>query len=224
MLYCSWYMARDVCNSYFSFWAIFCLITHLTAKKIKISKKWKEHSEISPLYTNVLKIMIICYTVPEIWCMTDVIVIFHFGLFFALNPPPHPHSPPPPYSQKIKISIKWEKLLERSLFYTCVPKIMIRWCTVPEIWCATDGWTDGWKKWHIEVGAPPKKSWWLKKYTRTLKTSTHTPDKQKQDMEPWNIILSQRNGSPLTHKLIISQMDKRLAITVQSLVLAFIRT
>ena len=24
--------------------------------------------------------MIICYTVPEIWCMTDVIAIFHFGL------------------------------------------------------------------------------------------------------------------------------------------------
>ena len=42
----------------------------------------------------------------------------------------------------------------------CVPKIMIRWCTVPEIWCATDGQadgqTDGWKKWHIEVGAPPE--------------------------------------------------------------------
>ena len=28
--------------------------------------------------------MIICYTVPEIWCVTDVIVIFHFGIFFAL--------------------------------------------------------------------------------------------------------------------------------------------
>ena len=26
--------------------------------------------------------MIIGYTVPEIWCMVDVIVIFHFGLFF----------------------------------------------------------------------------------------------------------------------------------------------
>ena len=29
---------------------------------------------------------------------------------------------------------------------------MIRWCTAPEIWCATDGQTDGrtdgWKKWH----------------------------------------------------------------------------
>ena len=24
--------------------------------------------------------MIICYTVPEIWRVTDVIVIFHFGL------------------------------------------------------------------------------------------------------------------------------------------------
>ena len=31
---------------------------------------------------------------------------------------------------------------------------------VPEIWCATDGqtdrWMDRWKKWHIEVGVPPK--------------------------------------------------------------------
>ena len=31
--------------------------------------------------------MITCYTVPEIWHMTDVIVIFHFRLFFALLPP-----------------------------------------------------------------------------------------------------------------------------------------
>ena len=34
--------------------------------------------------------MIICYTVPEIWHVTDVIVIFHFGLFFALLPPNSP--------------------------------------------------------------------------------------------------------------------------------------
>ena len=34
--------------------------------------------------------MIICYTVPEISCMTDVIVIFDFGLFFALLPPNSP--------------------------------------------------------------------------------------------------------------------------------------
>ena len=50
-------------------------------------KKWKKSLEISSFYTSLLKIMIICYTAPEIWCRTDVIVIFHFGLFFALLPP-----------------------------------------------------------------------------------------------------------------------------------------
>ena len=29
--------------------------------------------------------MIIPYTIPEIWCVTDIIN-FHFGLFFALLP------------------------------------------------------------------------------------------------------------------------------------------
>ena len=36
--------------------------------------------------------MIICYTVPEIWHVTDVIVIFHFGLFFALLTPNIPEN------------------------------------------------------------------------------------------------------------------------------------
>ena len=36
------------------------------------------------------------------------------------------------------------KCLEISSFYTCVPKIMIWWCAVPEIWCMTDIRTDGW--------------------------------------------------------------------------------
>ena len=34
--------------------------------------------------------MVICYTVPEIQRVTDVIFIFHFGLFFALLPPYNP--------------------------------------------------------------------------------------------------------------------------------------
>ena len=33
VLYYSWDMARDTCNCYFSFWAIFCPFTPLTAKK-----------------------------------------------------------------------------------------------------------------------------------------------------------------------------------------------
>ena len=59
-------------------------------------------------------------------------------------------------AKKIKILKKWKKCMEISSFYTCVPKIMVRWHTIPEIWCATGRWTDRWKKWHIEVGAPPK--------------------------------------------------------------------
>ena len=48
------------------------------------SKKKKKSLETSSFYNGAPKIMIIWYTVPEIWCMTDVIVIFHFGLFFSL--------------------------------------------------------------------------------------------------------------------------------------------
>ena len=85
MPYCSWDMACDRCN-YFSFWTIFCPFTPLTARKMKIKKKRKKLREILSFYTRVPKIMIIWYTVPEIWPVTDVIV-FHFGLFFALLPP-----------------------------------------------------------------------------------------------------------------------------------------
>ena len=71
MLYCSWDMACDRCNCYFSFWAIFCPFTPLTAQKIKILKKWKKGLVISSFYICVPKIMIRWCTVPEIWCATD---------------------------------------------------------------------------------------------------------------------------------------------------------
>ena len=66
-------------TDYFSFWATFCPFTPLTPQNTK-----KKHLEISLFYTSVPNIMIICYNVPEIGLMTDVIVMFHFGLFFAL--------------------------------------------------------------------------------------------------------------------------------------------
>ena len=81
MRYGAWQMYS---NCYFSFWVIFCPFTPQRPKKSKIFKKWKKCLEISLFYTSVSKIMIICYTVPEIWRVTDVIVIFHFGLVFAL--------------------------------------------------------------------------------------------------------------------------------------------
>ena len=53
-------------------------------------KRKKKPRDVSWFYTGEQTIMIIWYTVLEIWPMTDVIVIFHFGLFFALLPPNSP--------------------------------------------------------------------------------------------------------------------------------------
>ena len=50
----------------------------LKNENIKNEKNPKSSSKISPFYTSVPKIMI-CYTVPEIWCMRDVIFIFILG-------------------------------------------------------------------------------------------------------------------------------------------------
>ena len=88
MMYGCCDMERDRRN-FLSFWTIFCLLTPLKTRKIKILKKWKKRLKILSFYTNVPKIMIICYTVPEIRCVTDVI-IFYFGLYFALLPPKRP--------------------------------------------------------------------------------------------------------------------------------------
>ena len=84
-----WFLRYINCNrqNFLSYWDIFCPFTPLTAQKVKISEKWKKHHmNISSFYTTVSKIMIIGYTVPEIWCMTDVMVTFHFGLFLPFYP------------------------------------------------------------------------------------------------------------------------------------------
>ena len=58
---------------------------------MKISEKLKKPLERPSFYTIVPKIMIIGFTIPEIWHVTDVIAIFHFGLFVVLlAPPPSP--------------------------------------------------------------------------------------------------------------------------------------
>ena len=128
MLHCPWDMVRDGCN-YFSFWATFYPFTTLTARKIHL-KNWKNCLEISSFYISVPKIMMIWHTVPEIWCVKDVIVISHFGLFFSLLSPWQP--------EISKLKEKQKKRLEISSFYICVPKFMIRWCTFPEICCVAD--------------------------------------------------------------------------------------
>ena len=60
MLHCSWDMACVGCNCYFPFWAVFSPFAPLN----------------SPKNENFTR-----------RCVTDAIVIFHFGLFFALLTP-----------------------------------------------------------------------------------------------------------------------------------------
>ena len=89
MMYGSSDIVRDRFNCYFSFWALSCLFTALTTQKIKIFKKWKKYPDISSFWICLPKIMIRWCTVPEIWCVTDVIIL-HYELFFALWDPNRP--------------------------------------------------------------------------------------------------------------------------------------
>ena len=61
----------------------------LTTKKSKFRENKKKKQQklgdiISPKCTKYHDH--ICYTVPEIWYVIVVIIIFHFGLFFPLLP------------------------------------------------------------------------------------------------------------------------------------------
>ena len=44
VLYCSWDMARDACNFYFSFWAIFALLPPNSRKNQNQKKKFEQTS------------------------------------------------------------------------------------------------------------------------------------------------------------------------------------
>ena len=81
-----------------SFWTVFCpfappsppLPLTPTSQKIKILKNWKKHLEQSSFYTSAPKIMTICYSVPSIWHVKNLIVIFilgYFLLFYLFNSP-----------------------------------------------------------------------------------------------------------------------------------------
>ena len=83
MRYGSWDMESQT-KCFLILFSHFCPFTRLTTQKIKNLKEKKLGDII--IYTSAAKI-ITCYTVPEIWHVTDVIVVFHFGLIVAFLPP-----------------------------------------------------------------------------------------------------------------------------------------
>ena len=84
MMYGSYDMKHDKHN-FLLFWTVFGPFTLLTTQKNQNFENLKKMSADIINLHKCTKIMIMCYTVPEIWHVTDVIVIFHFGLFFALS-------------------------------------------------------------------------------------------------------------------------------------------
>ena len=144
-------MARDGCNCYFSFWAFFALLPPQQPENENLKTMKKKIPEISSFYTSAPKIMTICYTFPEIWHVTYAVITFHFGLFLYFYPP------------NSTISKKWKNTRSYHHFTHVYPKFWLD--DVQFLRCVadgrtdrrTDGQTDRRKKWHIEVGAPPKK-------------------------------------------------------------------
>ena len=149
-------------QNFLSFLTVFCPFNPLKPQKIKIWKNaWRYH-HFTQMYQKSWSYATL-FLWYNVWRMQLLFFILGFLYPFTLLT-----------TQKIKVLKKWKMRLGRSSLYTCVPKIMIIWCTVLKIWCATDrrtdgrteAWTDdqtdgrrdGQKKWHIEVGTPPKTS------------------------------------------------------------------
>ena len=88
MMHGSWDIKCD--RQFFFILDFFLPFYPLTAQKIKKWKKWKKHLGITSFYKSVSKIIIICHNVLEIWHVTDVIAVFHFGQFLAFYSPNNP--------------------------------------------------------------------------------------------------------------------------------------
>ena len=76
-----------ICYTFSEIWCVKdAVMFHFGHFYQNLKENEKKSLEVPSFYKSVPKIMTIWITVPDIWHTTDVIVIFHFGLFFALLP------------------------------------------------------------------------------------------------------------------------------------------
>ena len=84
-----WFPRYQLQQTYFFFCHLrpfFPHFTPLTAQKLKSSKNEKNTRRYHH-FPQVYQKSWSCYTVPEVWHVIGVIVVFHLGLIFALLPP-----------------------------------------------------------------------------------------------------------------------------------------
>ena len=102
-------------------------ITKIKKNIKKIKKNTQRYDYFIPVYqqSSWYDLKFLRYRVLD---RLELVIMVHFLPFY----------PPPLKTQKIRILKEWKKLLEKSSFYTSVPKTRIIWGTVPEIRSETD--------------------------------------------------------------------------------------
>ena len=110
MIYGSWNIRCDR-HKFLSFWATFCLFTHLTSQKIKILKLRKTPGDIIILQICTINDNLLMH---GSWDMERDRQ--NFLLLWTIFCPFTPL-----WTQKMKILKKWKKHFEILSFYTCLP-------------------------------------------------------------------------------------------------------
>ena len=121
-----------------SFWAIFCPFLSSYPTNNSKNQNFEKRKKTISLHKCTKNHDYMLYCSSDMACDRSNCYFSSWVIFCLFTPLT---------AQKIK---NWKKLKKTPgdiTINTCVPKIMIRCCSVPEIWYATHRWTDG--KWHI---------------------------------------------------------------------------
>ena len=130
-----WCMVPDIWSAtdriFWYFGIFFWPFTPLTNQKIKNFKKMKTPGDIIILNMSTNHLRYSSWDTE--WERKNFMSFWYIFCHFT-----------PLTTRKIKIFKKWKKHLGMLPFYTCVPKITIIWCMLPEIWNMTDNFLSFW--------------------------------------------------------------------------------